>query len=255
MPEPYWDAIAERVKKRSSHSLLAGDEGPFYEYKRANFLKLLHSIEFENKTVLEVGSGPGSNLVEVYALDPKELFGVDISTKMIEISKNVIGKRKINLFKIDGRHLPFPDRKFDLSFTSTVLQHITDEKMLVELTANLCRVTQTDIYLFERVKKRKIKNESNTGRTIQEYETLFKSNFFYLTETRFLFTGISGFVCGGVRWLFNRCNRKEGEPETRFSVFLQRFALWFTKWMDKVFKAKGDLAMLHFTTRTNNPSK
>jgi len=44
-------------------------------YKRKKFLQLLQSIDFKNKIVLEMRSGPGGNLEEVYRQNPKELQG------------------------------------------------------------------------------------------------------------------------------------------------------------------------------------
>lgn len=248
-PEPYWNAVAERIKKRGTNNILAGDEGPYYQYKRNSFLELLFNISFENKTVLELGSGPGGNLMEVYSFNPKELFGTDISQAMIDIAQQAFGVKKITLVKTDGWKLAFPDLKFNISFTSTVLQHVTDEAMLNKLVAELCRVTGDSIYIFERTERIKRGNESNTGRTIKDYETLFNKNGFFLQEIKFLKTGCSKFVCGAIRKLFNPRSRKEGEQETKLAVILQKFALLFTKPIDKVFRIKGDLTMLNLTRK------
>jgi hypothetical protein len=52
-PEPYWNDVAKRIAARPGSKLLAGDDEPYYQYKRQQFLKLLHALPFRNKTVLE----------------------------------------------------------------------------------------------------------------------------------------------------------------------------------------------------------
>jgi ubiquinone/menaquinone biosynthesis C-methylase UbiE len=245
-PERYWNAVAERIKKRTSQELIAGDEEPYYQYKRNKFLKLLNLIPFEGKKVIEVGSGPGSNLLEVYQHNPKEIFGADISEQMIDISRKTAEQKNITIIKTDGRQLLFPDNRFELAFTSTVLQHITDEQMLAELIKEICRITETDIYIFERIEKKNKKSKSNTGRTIDEYAGLFKQYSFVVVEVKFLHIHWSYLTCGAIRKIFNSKKRKEGEPSTKVSVFLQNCALILTKRLDTIFKVKRDMAMLYF---------
>jgi ubiquinone/menaquinone biosynthesis C-methylase UbiE len=50
---------------------------------------------------------------------------------------------------IDGTHLPFEDRSIDLSFTVTVLQHVTDAAMLEALVKDICRVTRDTVVIME----------------------------------------------------------------------------------------------------------
>src|SRR5262245_33167975 len=100
---------------------------------------------------------------------------------------------------------------FDLAFTSTVLQRITDENQLKHLLQSLCDVTKDEIYLYERVSKKTQAAATNTGRTIKEYKQLMLVNRFELVDTRYLHTNASYWVCGVIRKVFNRPGRKEGE--------------------------------------------
>ncbi len=86
-PEIYWSEVATRIKSREGKNVIAGDDEPFYRYKRKKFLKMLNSVDFQNKTVLELGCGPGGNLQEVWRKSPKRLVGTDISDAMINLSK------------------------------------------------------------------------------------------------------------------------------------------------------------------------
>src|SRR4030095_764203 len=103
-PEEYWNSVAEFIEQRKNQSLLAGDEEPYYLYKRKKFLKLLHDLPLKGKKVLEIGCGPGGNLKEILTHSPKELVGVDISEKMIELSGELLNGYA-QLKKINGTDL------------------------------------------------------------------------------------------------------------------------------------------------------
>ena len=60
-PEPYWSEVANRIKSRKGESIIAGDDEPYYRYKRKKFLSMLNSVNFKEKSVLEIGCGPGGN--------------------------------------------------------------------------------------------------------------------------------------------------------------------------------------------------
>src|SRR5688572_20590488 len=128
-PEPYWDEVARQISNREI-KIVAGDDEPFYRYKRKKFLQILNSIDFRNKKVVELGPGPGGNLFEICKHKPLELVGIDISEEMVKVAGANLTGLPIKIIKVDGTHFPFSDNYFDVSITSTVLQHNTDEKML-----------------------------------------------------------------------------------------------------------------------------
>ena len=69
---------------------------------------------------------------------------------MINIAaQNVAAHKEVELYKINGKKLPFEDRSIDISFTVTVLHHVTDEEMLTAIVREICRVTKTQIVLME----------------------------------------------------------------------------------------------------------
>src|SRR5690606_28670634 len=140
-PEEYWTTVAKRIKSRENgKNVIAGDDEPYYRYKRVRFLKLLHSIDFSNKSVLEVGCGPGGNLLDILQHTPLNRVGIDISNEMVASAKD---KRPVEAYiiKISGTKLPFEDNPCDTVFTGTVLQHSTDERMLQDIMAEKCRVS------------------------------------------------------------------------------------------------------------------
>ena len=149
-PEPYWSDVAKRIKSRKGKNVIAGDDEPYYRYKRARFLSLLNEIDFTGKTVLEIGNGPGGNLKALLSKKPKSLTGVDISPEMVELAKSNLPP-EVNIIKIDGTTLPFEDQSFDYVFTATVLQHNTNEEMLLKLMTELCRVAKEKVFAGLRV--------------------------------------------------------------------------------------------------------
>ena len=244
--ETYWDRVAKNISARGDLKLIAGDDEPYYRYKRKLFLKLFDKIDFKNKKVLEVGSGPGGNLDFLTNKGCVEIVGVDVSEKMVELSKRLLKDKNIQVHKTDGFSLPFDDNYFDLVFTSTVLQHNTNEAQLKELIRNICRVSKSEVKIIERIEKKISGHETNLGRPVEYYKTLFKENDFILVQSKFLPIQASYFFCGIIRKVFNRKGRTEGEPIRRTSRNLQTAILPFTRVIDKMIPSNRDVAMLSF---------
>jgi ubiquinone/menaquinone biosynthesis C-methylase UbiE len=244
--ESYWDVVAEKLDVRKSSKMIAGDNEPYYRYKRNQFLKLLDKVDFKNKKILEIGSGPGGNLEYLYNKGFTDLTGADISSKMVKIAKEHLKNKNIDIQKTNGITLPFNDLSFDLVFTSTVLQHNTNEEILIQLINNICKISRNEVVIFERIEKRIKGHESNLGRPISYYASLFAKNNLLLVEVKFLQIQVSYIVCGIIRKLFNSKYRKEGEQLSKFSVLLETISLPITKMLDKIFVSNRDVAMLRF---------
>jgi ubiquinone/menaquinone biosynthesis C-methylase UbiE len=244
LPE-YWNEVAENIRRRGSESIIAGDDEPFYRYKRAAFLKYFTKIPFRGKSVLEIGSGPGGNLELVTALGAEKITGVDVSSSMISIARKRLDP-KVDLVLVNGTELPFEDNHFDIVFTSTVLQHNTNENDLQKLVAEICRVASSDIYIFERIEKKLTGHESNTGRPVSYYKELFEKHQCKMVGADLLPIQVSYYVSGAIRKLFNPKKRKEGEPLTPVALFLQKITLPVTKLLDKVVPPTRDLGLLQF---------
>jgi len=244
-PEPYWSKVAKRITKRADGTLVAGDDEPYYRYKRAKFLDLLDSVDVSGKTVLEIGQGPGGNLQFLTKKDPSKLVGVDISTEMVNLAKSNLPE-DVEIIKIDGTSLPFPDQSFDIVFTATVLQHNTDHEMLGKLVDEICRVSKDQVVLFERIESGLVGDELCEGRPVFFYERLMALNGFILKETRHMNIFVSYLTAGSIRKLFNPKAREEGEPLNRFSIMLQKLLLPGTKQLDKVFTRNEDVTKMDF---------
>jgi SAM-dependent methyltransferase len=249
-PEQYWDSVAESIDERGDLKIIAGDDEPYYRYKRRLFLDLFRRIDVRGKKVLEIGSGPGGNLQELTAMGAASVTGADISTKMIGVARRNLKNDSIQLVKINGRELPFPDRAFDLAFTSTVLQHNTNEAVLLQLIGEICRVTNGEVILFERIESRIKGHESNLGRPVSYYAGILGRHGFELQSTLFLPLQASYYVCGAIRKLFNARTRKEGEHITGTARLLENLTLPLTKVLDRIIPSRRDVGMLHFRRRS-----
>lgn len=244
-PEPYWSDVAKRIKSRKGKNVIAGDDEPYYRYKRRRFLKLLKEVDFTGKTVLEIGSGPGGNLKELLSKSAKTLTGVDISPDMVELAKSHLPP-KVNIIKVDGTKLPFEDKAFDVVFTATVLQHNTDETMLLQLMAEMCRVAKDKILLFERIENTITGDDLCYGRPVSYYAEVCKKHGFNLQSVKFINIRSSYYVSGAIRKALNPRKREEGEPLNKISVLLQQLTLPITQIVDKIFTSKKDVARLEF---------
>jgi hypothetical protein len=245
-PEPYWSEVAGRIAAREGRNVIAGDDEPYYRYKRERFLELLHSVDFSFKKVLEVGPGPGGNLSEVLRQNPAELHGADISQDMIDLASRHLDDERVKLTKIDGRHLPFPNNYFDIVFTATVLQHNTDEAMLKQILSEICRVSNDRVILFEMVAPEISGDELCMSRPPGYYADLVRPHDYELREIEHINIYTSYMLAGFTRKLLNPRSRREGEPLTPLSLTVQRLGLPLTRKLDNIFKVKKDVARMVF---------
>lgn len=245
-PETYWTEVGQRIEDRQNgKNIIAGDDEPYYRYKREEFLKLLNEVDFKNKDILEIGNGPGGNLLEVWKHRPKRLVGVDISDQMVKLAKDKVPSA-VEVIKINGIELPFKDKAFDIVFTATVLQHNTDEKMLSKIIKELARVSKDRVYLFERIEDEVKGDDLCLGRPIEYYSSLMNDAGFRLASHKFINIRMSYYISGAIRKGLNKKNRKEGEPLNKLSETLQSSLLPITSKLDKILTSNKDICRLEY---------
>lgn len=249
-PETYWSQIATRITNREGRNIIAGDDEPYYRYKRSKFLKLLSTVDFNEKNILELGAGPGGNIEYILSnFKPKSITDADISSKMLEIASKNVKSNIASFVKIDGEHLPFEDKKFDVSFTATVLQHNTDERMLKQIISELCRVSNEKIVIFEKIEPQVKGTDLCLGRPVNYYADIFKKHGFKLIETEFINLKISYYVSGAARKLLNAKSREEGEPLSKISILAQKITLPLTTILDNIFASRRGIGKLVFVRK------
>ncbi len=84
--------------------------------------------------VLEIGAGTGQQ--------SRDLAARGFAVEAIELADSTYaGDRLFPITDYDGRHIPFPDRSFDIVYSSNVLEHVPD---LVQLHNEIRRVLRPD---------------------------------------------------------------------------------------------------------------
>lgn len=98
-----------------------------------NLINQINQIKGENKKVLEVGCGIGSDLVR-FAKKGGKVTGIDISPRSIKLAKEnfKVAGVKGNLKVADAENLPFKDGSFDLVYSMGVLHHIPNTQEGIE---------------------------------------------------------------------------------------------------------------------------
>lgn len=106
----------------------------FYDYLAGAFEKkyrdrALNQLEVKSgETVLEVGFGTGHCLNQIAESVGEEgkVYGIDISSRMLEVSKNRLKKAglldRVKLSCGDALDMPYEDSKFDAEFISFTLE-------------------------------------------------------------------------------------------------------------------------------------
>jgi SAM-dependent methyltransferase len=256
-PESYWSRVGEEIEKRTGDNVVAGDDNPYYAYKRSKFLRrFLDTIDFQSKTIMEVGFGPGGNLRHIAShRRPQLILGADISQTMYDIARrNLRSFGNIKLAKIDGAHLPFDDRSVDLSFTVTVLQHVTNADMLKSLVKDICRVTRDTVVIMEDIGHHEQLGGEGAGvnRTVGAYKGLFAEHGFQLRDTQFLNTKVSRgwyeFAWRAYHRVLAR-NHHEGDRINALGKLSIGLPLFVTRALDDVLTEDQNLAKLTFARR------
>ena len=260
-PEVYWSRVAQAVAQRGPN-VVAGDDNPFYVYKRSKFLsQLLDTTDFRGRTVLELGCGPGGNLKHILLEhEPQHIIGVDIAQPMLELARrNLDGLYKFELKKlVDGR-IPVDDRSVDACLTVTVLQHNVDPESFSVLVSELCRASAGEVIVVEDIGRgnRIGSNGSFVGRDVATYKAEFAVHGFELIELKFLNTRASRLwhrlIFGFYKLVIAR-HHKEGDPLGSLTKTLIAAPLPLTRILDDVFVETKNLAKM-VLRRSNTPDR
>jgi predicted TPR repeat methyltransferase len=254
-PEPYWSRVADEIQKRGQDNLIAGDDDPYYRYKRKKFLtRFLNSVDFRSKVVLEVGPGPGGNLLHAIRAGAKRVIGIDISQQMLDLAaKTLVGYEDITeLKKTDGQYLPLPDRSVDLAFTVTVLHHNSDPGMFQHLVASICRVSKDQVVFIEDTSRGSTKVGSDgsfVGRPVAVYEAECRKHGFELIEREYLGLRFSRTAHLLLRRLLLPAGHREGDPYGFLPIAVLKGLLFFTRALDSAVPDNRDLTKMCFARR------
>lgn len=238
-PERHWTSVAENIAKREAGNVIASDDEPLERVKRAKFVeRFLSQLEVLDKSVLEVGCGPGGNLQVLRALKPRRLVGADVSQAMLDLADHD------ELVKIDGRTLPFADDEFDVVFSSTVLMHNVDSTA-GPLVAQMCRVSREQVVLFEEVSPRRREHFSYVKRTVSEYTAFCETHGYRLASCDYLYHDILQKLCRIPRKVLSP-GVAEGAARNRLSRTWEQTMIASFGWVDDVVRQPSGIARMVF---------
>jgi len=125
-----------------------------------------------NKTVLEVGCGIGLITKELYK-KAKSLICIDISSRMIERNRELLGEaaNNINYFNCFFQDFQSNER-VDIIISSLVLIHNTHKKAIEEMVAKMRDLSDT-IFLFEQIDTGIQVSASTVARAESDYLSYF----------------------------------------------------------------------------------
>lgn len=265
----HWSEVAAKAGKRSTGGrLVAGDDAPYYRYKRRLFLdKFLSQIRVEGMNVLEVGCGPGGNLAELCSRRPRRLVGCDVAPAMVEAARRNQLADGAEVILIDGDSIPFADQEFDVSFTVTVLMHNPDDRK-DQLIREMCRVTKSRIYLIEDtfpeaegtsapVHTSTTDRDETSGkpgsygsffpRSVPRYAATCVAEGFDLVDTQYLETFASHYLFALLNTRLDKRRTSEGEQFSRLHWWIESLLQPITRQLDRVIRRHGgELTLMAF---------
>lgn len=81
-----------------------------------------------NRDVLEIGVGMGADHLQWAKHKPRNLTGIDLTSKALEFTRNRLffNRFQSNLIQADAENLPYADSSFDIVYSWGVLHHSPD---------------------------------------------------------------------------------------------------------------------------------
>jgi 2-polyprenyl-3-methyl-5-hydroxy-6-metoxy-1,4-benzoquinol methylase len=109
-------------------------------------IKKIQKYSSKQGRLLETGCGSGVSCCYFSKLG-YHIFGIDKDKKILELAKDIANKLNcsITFKKMDIKHLNFPEKHFDVVFSSGVLEHFYDEEIISIINEQL-RVGKTVVF-------------------------------------------------------------------------------------------------------------
>lgn len=131
MKKSWYEIYTKEIEEKGSVSNYVNDKIK----TKKNLIELIKKYSKDEK-ILEAGSGTGV-LSTYMASIGYDAIGIDIDKDILELSKNIAKQydsKKKPKFKIDSiLDLKYKKEEFDVSFSNGVLEHFTDEEIIITL--------------------------------------------------------------------------------------------------------------------------
>ncbi len=133
--------------------------------------------EQKPQSILEIGCGFGRNIKFLVnnGIDPKIIYGIDISERMLNRAKEYLHNRTIKLMMGNVLNLPYKDKEFDLVLIHGVLMHVKPKDIQKAISETI-RVTKKVITNVEQ------NYNGNEYTFVHDYRNLYKKYNGVITE-------------------------------------------------------------------------
>lgn len=241
---------------------------PFDVYRKQKLINLLNLRRLaEYRSVLEIGCGIGDLLKEIAKYNPKELYGVDSSPKLVAYAKEFLKEEKVDVQVANVFRLPFPEKAFDLVVVMAEFQHILNKKEVEKLIYEVCRVSRQWVILVEETAPEETLKEHLIARTIEQYKAEMRKKQFHLRKVDILDIAATSYVYTSrrnpwhwIRWVFSPLlyllgfpssvmkmpTSEEQVPDSGLAMKLQELTLPFATSLDSVFRKVEGTTVMRF---------
>ena len=182
--------VAKGINDQNSAAGLISNMPEFIRFRTETELKhLFRKYDFSNKSVLDIGCGPGRLSIEM-GRRSKCLVGIDLSSDFVDLAKQnalINDLDNVDFYCTDLYELGL-NQKFDIVFIGGVLLYFTDDEINEVLLYLKDRYLKpgADIIIREPMSYLGKREETNIDikRTKLEYEAIFNSAGFQLSYSK-----------------------------------------------------------------------
>lgn len=136
--DPYWSVLTEPGKRFGGWDRQEFLHSGEVEIDRLMATAREFGLPRTRETALDFGCGLG-RLTRALARHFGQVWGVDISTRMVEQARELHRDVPNCTFQATGGTLPFPDARFDLIYSVLVLQHQPTKAAIRAMVRDLVR--------------------------------------------------------------------------------------------------------------------
>jgi len=112
---------------------------------RRKIVKYLISTGRNFYNIVDLATGTGDLTIELLKLEPKKIYAVDISKKMLEIQKGKVNDKRLELIQAEAANMPFDDSSIDLVTIGFGIRNFEDLEISLK---EIKRVLKNDGYLI-----------------------------------------------------------------------------------------------------------
>ncbi|MCU0346411.1 MAG: class I SAM-dependent methyltransferase [Saprospiraceae bacterium] len=241
---------------------------PFDVYRKQKLINLLNLRQLaEGRSVLEIGCGIGDLLKEIAKYNPRQLYGVDSTPKLVAYAKAFLKEEKVDVQVANPFRLPFPEKSFDLVVVMGEFQHVFSDKDAEKLFYEVCRVARQWVILVEDTAAAQKTEENKLLRTIEKYKEEMKKKRFHLRKVDILDITATSYIYTSrrnpwhwVRWVFSPLlyligfpssvmkmpTSEDKIPDSELAMKLQAWTLPFATSLDSVFRKVEGTTVMRF---------